>query len=93
MFSCEYCEIFKSSFFFQLERKFVKKVIILNYRQQCSRVSILTWDKTVDNTVVYFRNVRRESLFTQVKEPGMRLIITFYQSCSECENIIFDVMR
>ena len=40
-----------------------------------------------------FRNVRRESLFTQGKESGTRLIITFYQLiCSECENIIFDVM-
>ena len=27
VFSCEYCEMFKSSFFFQLERKFLKKVI------------------------------------------------------------------
>ena len=36
--------------------------------------------------------MRRESLFTQGKESGTRLIITFYQLCSECENIIFDVM-
>ena len=49
-------------------------------------------DKTVDNTVVYFRNVRQESLLTQVKEPGTRLIITFYHLCSECEIIIFDAM-
>ena len=70
----------------------MKKVIILNYQQQCSRDIDIDIDKTVDNAVVYFRNVRRESLFTQVKEPGTRLIITFYQLCSECENIIFDVM-
>ena len=91
--SCEYCEIFKCNFFFQLERKFVKKVIILNYLnygQQCSRVSMLTSIKP--SIIGYFRNARGESLFTQGKESGTRLIITFYQLCSECENIIFDVM-
>ena len=38
--------------------------------------------------------LRRESLFTQGKKPGdlsgRRLIITFFQSCSVCGNIIFD---
>ena len=36
--------------------------------------------------------MRRESLFTQGKESGTRPIIRFYQLCSECENIIFDVV-
>ena len=36
--------------------------------------------------------MRRENLFTQGKESGTRLIITFYQLRYECENIIFDVV-
>ena len=36
--------------------------------------------------------LRPESLFTQDKESGTRLIITFFEFCFECENIIFDVV-
>ena len=35
--------------------------------------------------------LRRESLFTQDKESGARLLITFYQFYSECGNFTFDV--
>ena len=91
VFSCEYCEIFKSGFFFQLERKFVKKVIqwpysiIGNNAQNSLQLrqpenflfELITSIKP--QIIGRFRKVRRNSLFTQGKESGRRFIITFYQ--------------
>ena len=88
-FPVNIAKFFRVVFSFGL-KEFAKKVITLNYRQQCSRVSTLTSIKP--SIIVYFRSARRENLFTQVKEPGARLTITFYQLWFECENIIFDVM-
>ena len=36
--------------------------------------------------------LKRKSLFTQGNESGTAIIITFFLSCSECENIIFHVV-